>query len=99
VSELSGPGTKKSQASQKEPDGGDLDEGFTTAWQTLIIASQATISDQPTKGALNLPTLKLELKAAFGQKPQDWLTIHESLFLITTSPSSSSFRLASLSGK
>jgi hypothetical protein len=68
---------ERSQASQTEPDGSDLDEGFTAGWQPLIIASQAAVADQPAKSALDFPTMTLDLKASFRQNPQDWLAINE----------------------
>jgi hypothetical protein len=47
-----------------------------------MIASQAAVSDQPAKGTLDFPPMMLDLKAAFGQKLQDWLTINEHPLLV-----------------
>lgn len=55
-----------SQTDQKEPERSNLDQGFATGRQALIIASQTPVADQPAKGALDFPLLTLDLKTAFG---------------------------------
>ncbi len=77
MSELDPQGTERSQASQKEPDGSDLDEGFTALGQALVIASQTPEADQPAKGAFDFPAVTLDLKAAFGFGQLDRLAIDE----------------------
>jgi len=82
VSELRTQGTERSQASQKEPDRSDLDEGFTAGRQALVIASQPPEADQPAKGAFDLPSVTLDLKAAFGFGQLDGFAIDENPFLV-----------------
>ncbi|HEU5377761.1 MAG TPA: hypothetical protein VFV38_20245 [Ktedonobacteraceae bacterium] len=68
---------ERSQASQKEPDRGDLDQHFTAGGQALIIASQASVADQPAKGAFHFPALSLYLEPAFRAGDMDRFSIDE----------------------
>ncbi len=82
MSELRTHRTERSQASQKESDGSDLDESFTAGRQAHVSASQAAVSDQPAKGAFDLPSMTLDLKTSPGQKPQDRLAVNEDPLLM-----------------
>jgi site-specific recombinase XerD len=82
VSELGTQGTERSQARQKEPDRSDLDEGLRAFRQALIIASQTPEADQPAKGAFDLPSVTLDLKAAFGFGQLDGFAIDEHPLLV-----------------
>ena len=82
MSELGPQGTERSQARQKEADRSDLDEGFRAFRQALIIASQALEADQPAKGAFDLPSVTLDLKATFGLRELDGFAIDEHPLLV-----------------
>src|SRR5712692_1392030 len=82
VSELSPQRTERSQAGQKEPDGSDVDEGFTAGRQALVIASQPPEAHQPAEGALDFPAMALDLKAAFGFGQADGFAIDEHPLLV-----------------
>lgn len=62
---------------EAEPDDSDLDESLTPCRQSLRIAGQAAGADQPTERALDVPTLTLDRKAAFGENLQNGFAIHE----------------------
>jgi hypothetical protein len=64
VSELRSPRTERSQASQKESDGSDQDQGFTAGRQAVLIASQAPVADQPAQSTFHFPSVPLDLEAS-----------------------------------
>src|SRR5579883_322396 len=64
VSELRSPRAERSQASQKESDRSNLDQGFAAGRQALIIASQTPVPDQPAQSAFHFPSVPLDLEAS-----------------------------------
>lgn len=74
-------GEKGAKRVEIEPDRSDLEKGFSAFRQALRVASEAPEADQPAKGALNVPPLRLKLKTTtfpFGSWHQ--LTIDENRF-------------------